>query len=226
MIGARIRSPRTLVRLAGVIGLVAGIVLIARTVETAHLASTWRGVRNDPGAVAVVLALYAAAFALRAWVWTRVLPSLRFGQAQAAIYVSLLGNHVLPLRLGEALRVTSVVRRARTPLADATASTVFLRATDTLAVVGLAAAFAPGLAGRFLGGWASALACAVLAVWVAGLVWLRRLAARRTLAIRLPVLVVALGSTAAWLLESAVLWQAARFAGSTCRSRTPSSSRP
>ena len=213
MIRVRTPSVRTLVRLAGIVGLVAGLALIARTVETAQLASTWRAVTAAPGAVAVVLALYAAAFWLRAWVWVRVLPSLPFGQALAAIHVSLLGNHVLPLRLGEALRVTSVVRRARTPLTEATASTVFLRATDTLAVVGLAAAFAPGLAGRFIGGWAAALAVAAAAIWVGGLVWLRRLAARRTLAIRLPVLAVALGATAAWLLESAVLWQAARFAG-------------
>jgi uncharacterized membrane protein YbhN (UPF0104 family) len=162
----------------------------------------------DPIALVAVLGLYAAAFVVRAWTWTRVLSQLSFGHALAAIHVSLGGNHVLPLRLGEVLRVTSVVRRAGIPVREATASTVVLRGADVLAVVGLAALLAPAFAERLLGGWALALVVAAAAVWLAGLAWLRRRAG-----LRVPVLLVAATATLAWLLESAVVWQAARYAG-------------
>jgi uncharacterized membrane protein YbhN (UPF0104 family) len=210
----RVPAPsRRLLVWAGFLAVLASAVFIATAVDPAQLADTFAAIAADPLAAVAALAVYAGAFALRAAVWTRVLPALSFGQALAAIHVSLLGNHVLPLRLGEALRVTSVVRRARVPLAEATASTLFLRAADTLAVAVLAAALSPAFAERLLGPWAFALAAAAGAAWLAGTVWLRRLAARRRLEIRLSVPLVASGAVAAWVLESAVVWQAARYAG-------------
>jgi uncharacterized membrane protein YbhN (UPF0104 family) len=187
--------------------------VVVRTLDLSQLETTARAVGADPLAALPALALYALAFVVRSVVWTRVLPTLSFGQALAAVHVSLLGNHVLPLRLGEALRVTSVVRRARVPLAEATASTVFLRAADTLAVAALAAALSPAFADRLLGPWALTLVAAVVLAWIGGVAWLRRLAARRRLEIRLAVPLVAAGAVTAWVLESAVVWQAARYAG-------------
>ena len=60
------------------------------------------------------------------------MPDLPFGQAFAAINVSVGANHVLPLRLGEGLRIVSVVRRTSVSLPVATASTVTLRTADML----------------------------------------------------------------------------------------------
>jgi uncharacterized membrane protein YbhN (UPF0104 family) len=197
----------------GLAFLVVSVPLLARFVDGAQLAATAREAVAAPVAVAGALSLYGLAFAVRARLWTRVLPSLSFGHALAAIHVSLLGNHVLPLRLGEALRVSSAVRRARIPLREAIASTVFLRAADTLAVAGLAAALSPAFAARLVGAWGLALLAAAIALWGAGIVWLRRLARARRLEIRVPLALVTGGAVAAWLLESAVLWQAAQFAG-------------
>ena len=85
----------------------------------------------------------------------------RTGQSWAALHVSLLGNHVLPFRLGEALRVTSVLRRTALPTAPVAASAVALRAADLLAVLALAAVAAPAVAGGFgVWGWLLAAAAA------------------------------------------------------------------
>src|SRR5918997_582500 len=72
-------------------------------------------------AAGVWVAAGVGAFALRAAVWRQVLPGLSFGQAWAAIHVSLAANHVLPFRLGEPLRVVSAMRRSDQPL-DAVAA--------------------------------------------------------------------------------------------------------
>src|SRR4029450_3703924 len=98
------------------------------------------------------LVFYPAAFARVSGRWPRVLPGLPYGQSWAALHVSLLGNHVLPFRLGEALRVTSVLRRTSLPAAPVAASAVALRAADLLAVLALAAVAAPA-GGGGVGGW-------------------------------------------------------------------------
>jgi hypothetical protein len=134
---------------------VAGVV-VARAVDTAALSAAWAAVTDRPLKVTAVLTVYAAAFVLRGEAWRRVLPRLALGQSLAALHVALAGNHVLPFRLGEALRVTSVVRRVGIPVAPATASTVTLRAAD----VAGAGAIAVGV-----------LAVAAVAV---GLVWVKR----------------------------------------------------
>ena len=104
--------------------------VLAEAVDTRALQATVEALRARPAGLAVALAAYAAAFVVRAGLWRRVLPGLSFGQALAALHVSLAGNHLLPLRLGEALRVTSVVRRTAIGLPAATASTLTLRAAE------------------------------------------------------------------------------------------------
>lgn len=215
--------------------LAGSLALLVPALDGAVLAAAARRVLADPLALAAVLVAYAAAFALRALLWRRVLPGLGFGQALAALHVSLAGNHVLPLRLGEVLRVTSVVRRTQVPLAAATASTLGLRATDVLAVVGLAALTGSGAAAGLLGSAGWLLAVPAAAVWVAATVWLRRLtgasaptaAATGAAGPRGPGRgsgpagaatgavgpVVLAGAAGAWVLESALVWQAARWAG-------------
>ncbi|MDP9022442.1 MAG: lysylphosphatidylglycerol synthase domain-containing protein, partial [Actinomycetota bacterium] len=128
------RRPRSGGWVAVAVVTAATVVVVARIVDGAALATAARAVVAHPLRLTAVLAAYAAAFVVRAAVWRRVLPQLRFGQALAALHVSLAGNHVLPLRLGEPLRVASVVRRAAVPLRPAAASVVTLRAADLLAV--------------------------------------------------------------------------------------------
>lgn len=181
--------------------------------DSAALASSWEAVKSGPSAVAVVMGVYFTAFALRALLWRNVVPGLTFGHALAAINLAVAGNHILPLRLGEALRVTSVVKRTSLSLKEATASSLTLRAADALALAGLLVVLGPGLALPRLAGAFGVLALTLLAVLIGGLWWMGKLRKLETSALRMPGSFVALGSLAAWLLESVIIWQAAHWAG-------------
>ena len=202
---------RRLRRWLGVLGLLVAAGYLAAVVDPDELGVALAAVADRPAALLGAVVLYAGAFLLRSLAWRRVLPGLSAGQSWAALHVSLLGNHLLPFRLGEALRVTSVLRRTPLPTAPVAASAVALRAADLLAVLALAAVAAPAVAGGFgVSGWL--LAAALLAAGVAAVGWLVALR-RRGAAVRLPGGVVALAASAAWLLEAAVIWAAATAAG-------------
>ena len=194
---------------AGTLLLLVGAVVAARAVDPAVFGETWDAAAGAPLAIAAVTAVYGSAFVLRAWVWTRLVPGLGFGIAWAAVHVALGANHVLPLRLGEVFRVTTAVRRGGVPLDVATSSTLVLRAADVVAVAALAALLGPRLVEDLLGGLAWLPLAAAAAVGVAGFVWLRRTASGGT---RVAAL-AAVGAVAGWVLESAVVWQAAAWAG-------------
>jgi len=196
----------------GVAVLVAALWYLTRVVDPGAVAELARALLADPVGLGGALGCYALAFALRALAWRRTLPGLRLGQSWAALHVSLLGNHVLPLRLGEALRVTSVLRRTALPVRPVLVSAVTLRAADLAAVVLLAVVGVPTLLPRLAGGWAWAGSAVALLVLVAGLLWTVRLG-RGGAAIRVPSAGVGLAVVAAWLLESAVVWEIARAAG-------------
>jgi uncharacterized membrane protein YbhN (UPF0104 family) len=201
------------VRAAGGVAVLAvALWYLSGVVDPGAVAELARALLADPVGLAAALGCYALAFALRALAWRRTLPGLRLGQSWAALHVSLLGNHVLPLRLGEALRVTSVLRRTMLPVRPVLASAVTLRAADLAAVVLLAVLCVPTLLPRLAGRWAWAGSGAVLLVLVAGLLWTARLA-RGGAAVRVPSVPVALAVVVAWLLESAVVWEIARTAG-------------
>ncbi len=197
----------TVRRWLGVLALAVALAYLVTVVDPAELGAALAAVGRRPGALLGALVLYAAAFAVRAWAWRRVLPELPYGQSWAALHVSLLGNHVLPFRLGEVLRVTSVLRRTDLPAGPVTASAVALRAADLLAVLALAAVAVGALPGWGWAAGAALLALAGGAVW-----WLARLR-RRGAAVRLPGPGVALAAAVAWLLEAAVMWAAADAAG-------------
>jgi Lysylphosphatidylglycerol synthase TM region len=160
----------------GALALAASLAYIATAIDLGALADAARAAVADPLGLALALGAYGLAFALRAALWCRALPGLGFGQSLAAIHVSLAGNHLLPLRLGEPLRVVSAVRRAPVPLGAATASAILLRAADVLAVVAIAAVLGPGLAEDLVGGAGVPLAVASAAVLVAA-AWRGRCAA-------------------------------------------------
>jgi uncharacterized membrane protein YbhN (UPF0104 family) len=204
-------SARLARRWLGVIALVVAVVYLARVLDVDELGAALAAVGRGPGALLGAVLLYAGAFALRSWAWRRVLPGLPYGQSWAALHVSLLGNHVLPFRLGEALRVTSVLRRTGLPAQPVAASAVALRVADLLAVLALAVVGAPAVAAQF-GIWGWILAAVLLAAGLAAVLLLVRLK-RRGAAVRVPGGGVALAASVAWLLEAAVMWAAAAAAG-------------
>jgi uncharacterized membrane protein YbhN (UPF0104 family) len=206
------RSLRWARRAVGVLVLLVAVAYLVRVADTGALRAAVHAVAARPLALAGAVLLYALAFAVRSWAWCRVLPGLPYGQSWAALHVSLLGNHVLPFRLGEALRVTSVLRRTDLPAGAVTASAVLLRTADLLAVLGLAAVAAPRLVTGLLGGWAWLAGVALLALGSGALAWLVRLR-RGGAAVRLPGAGVAAAATGAWLAEAAVMWAAAAAAG-------------
>jgi len=202
------RPPHWLVLLATLLT-VPILWLVISTVDTGSLALVWREITTRPLGLLVALTAFGGAFLLRSLAWVRVVPDLSLGQSWAALHVALGGNHLLPLRLGEPLRIVSVVRRAGIDWQRATASTITLRAADivSIAAIGVLAGI-----GAFSAWWAvSVIVVFGVALAAAGLVWLRRLS--KTEDVRLPGL-VALGATAsAWALEAVVVYQVAGWAG-------------
>jgi uncharacterized membrane protein YbhN (UPF0104 family) len=209
----RDRLPRRTVRLVVGLALLGATTLyLIQVTDGSALASTASAVVADPVGLSLALACYATAFLLRAWAWRRALPGLPLGQSWAALHVSLLGNHVLPLRLGEPLRVTSVLRRTPLALRPVVASAVTLRAADLAAVVSLAVVIAPAVAVNLVGQWLWPMGAALVGLTIGGAIWSARL--RRAGETMKPLPIVALGATVlAWALEAAVIWQIARQAG-------------
>lgn len=189
----------------------AAVWVVAGTVDGAALAAAFRNLAGNPAALLAGTALFGTAFLIRAAVWRRMAPGLTLGQAWAGIHVALLGNHLLPFRLGEPLRILSVHRRARLPWGAAVSSTLTLRSADFLALLGLA--WLTGAANLRLFEspavrWAVAVAGAAL---LAGLIWSLRL--RGDGRLRAPDLWTAAGTTAAWAAEAGLVYAAARAAG-------------
>lgn len=205
--------PKSVLTAVGAGALVVSVAYLLWAVDLTAIGDTLAAAIRDPVGIAVALGAYALAFAVRAGLWCRTLPGLPFGQSLAAIHVSLAGNHLLPLRLGEPLRVVSAVRRARVPVASATASTVLLRAADVLAVVAIAAALGPGLADRLVGGAAAPLAAGAALLLVAAAWWLGRLVRRTGGSARGWLVLTVPGAAVAWLLESVLVWSCAGWAG-------------
>ena len=203
------RKARTAV---GVVVLALSVVYLLQVVDGPVLRDTADALLQSPGGLTLALICYAVAFALRSWAWTRALPGLSLGQSWAALHVAVLGNHVLPFRLGEILRVTSVVRRTELRLASVTATTVTMRLADLLSVAVLALVAVPGLASELIGAWAWILAATLAAVAVPVLIWVRRVAAHSG-GVRMPAATIVVTAFVAWALEATLAWQVAKAAG-------------
>lgn len=184
---------------------------VVRTVDSAALGRAFRELIDRPMLTLSGLAAFGSAFLIRALIWRRVLVGLTLGHAWAAVHAALAGNHVLPFRLGEPLRVASVVKRAGIPAAEAAASTITLRAADLLTVVGLAWVLGARSISFFGSAAADGAAAAVGAAGLLGLVWMWKLRGRARL--RRPGLIELAGASAAWAAEAGLVWAAARSAG-------------
>jgi uncharacterized membrane protein YbhN (UPF0104 family) len=189
------------------------LVVVAGAVDGGALASTAGRALTDPLGLTVALGAFFAAFVLRAGAWRAMVPSLAFGHALAAIHVAVGANHVLPLRLGEGLRVVSVVRRAGLSVATATASTLTLRTADMLTCAAMALVGGPHLVAAVLGPWGGLAVAAVGIAGAGGVAWTARLRRTEGSGLRLPGWRVLGASAAAWLLEALLVLVCARWAG-------------
>ena len=197
-----------------VVGTLVGVIaaaIVAASVDGDLLRRAWDNAIDEPGGVVIAGAAFGLAFVLRAVAWTRVARGLTFGQSLAGIHLTLGANHVLPFRLGEPVRVFSVVKRGQVGVDVATASTVTLRSADVMAVLLLGIAVAPRAYLDLVGwiGWLVALA--VFVALAGSWRWLRSMSRRAD--VRLPG-PVALGLTViAWPAEAVLVWQTAHWAG-------------
>ena len=213
-IGRFLRSRyREIVWFIGIVALSVSMVLLVPKIEVGALQETWSAIKGSPLPGVVVLAAFALAFIVRAFIWKRVLPSFSFRYALAAIHVSLLGNHVLPLRLGEVLRVTSAVKRGGLPLSSAMASTVMLRGADLLVIVALALILGQSLFADLIGWWRWVLLGFSVLATAGGVLWLAKIVRRQQLRLWFTGGVVAAGALFAWVLEAGIIYQTAVWAG-------------
>lgn len=190
--------------------LVAGLVIV-RTVDSLALVAAVRELAARPLLTAGGVAAFGSAFLIRALVWKRILPGLTLSHAWAAIHAALLGNHLLPFRLGEPLRVVSVVKRARLPAPEVASSTVTLRAADLLTVVALAWFTGAGNLAFLSSPLAGGVVALVSVAGFLGLVWILKLRAGGR--IRRPGMIELAGTLVAWISESGLVWIVGRSAG-------------
>ena len=205
----RLAAPRTIV---GLVVTVAALWWLVDVVQAAPLGQVAGAVAGSPWAMIGALMAYAVAFGIRALAWTRVQPGLGRGQAWAGIHVSLLGNHVLPLRLGEILRVTSVLRRTALAPRAVIAGVVVLRLGDLVALILVAAVATPVVLTSIVGVGGSIVIAMLLCAALAGAWWWSQRVSADAAA-KTPDALVVGATVGAWLLEAMVLLAVATSAG-------------
>ncbi len=196
----------------GVASTALAVGLIARGVDGEALADAYHAARDRPGPVALAVLALASAFVVRAWAWHRVLPGLSLAHSLAGIHLAYGANHLLPLRLGEPLRILSVVRRAGIGVGPATASTVTLRVADLITLAAIGAAAGGAVLWSLAGPWFAVALALAAAAGGAAWWWLRR-AAHGGAEVRLPTATVLTATVSAWLLEAVLVMEGARLVG-------------
>ena len=208
---SRINDPKVIASFSIISFVVAGII-IWQLLDYSAFKSALQQAGDKPAEVVIALSAFLIAFILRAVAWKKVLPSITLGHSLASIHLSLGANHVLPLRLGEPLRVLSITKRGSTSLDAATASTLTLRSADILTLITIGVVIAPSAFSDILGWFGWAIVGLVLAIAIASWRWLKGIVQRND-AVTLPG-PTAIGLTSvAWLLESVLVWQSAHWAG-------------
>ncbi|MCX6020247.1 MAG: hypothetical protein NTZ05_00665 [Chloroflexi bacterium] len=108
--------------------------LLLRFGDGPRLLATAAGIWERPALLAVFLTTYAAAFAVRAWVWRLLTPGgPGLIRLLGILHVALLANHVFPTKAGELIRMGLLTRRG-VPLGTAASSTALARLLDFLAL--------------------------------------------------------------------------------------------
>ncbi|WP_274363671.1 lysylphosphatidylglycerol synthase domain-containing protein [Paenibacillus thermotolerans] len=194
----------------------------------------WKALADAPLWLALMTAAYSAAFFCRAAAWRLYLPEAErptLALCWHGLIYSLLLNHVLPVKAGDAARV-GVLWRHGTPAALALHSVAAARALDMAALTALAAAGAPLLLGAddWAGPVYAAAGLAAAAAAAGALPLARRLpwrAVRRHADIAANALrgvrgvSIAALTLAGWLLEAAVVFAVAAAAAAHGELRLP-----
>jgi uncharacterized membrane protein YbhN (UPF0104 family) len=188
------------------------LVVVLNAVDLKALRMSFDEAFSHPLELSLALCAFALAFIFRAVAWQRVVPSLPFKQSLAGIHMALGANHVLPFRIGEAARITSVARRTDLPLEILSASTLALRTGDFLALAALGLLVAPGAFASLIGpiGWL--VFGIVVLVAAASWRWLFKLVGLDD-RIRLPDSLAIVLSVSAWICEAVLVIFTARWAG-------------
>jgi uncharacterized protein (TIRG00374 family) len=154
-------TPRSLVGLASTLLFLALAFRAAPVDQVSQALSTADYVWLVPGVLAQFVALLA-----RSRRWQVLLQGkVSFAEAFWAQSIGFLGNNVLPLRAGEAMRVLAVNRRTGVPLALVASTVVLERAVDVASVLALLACVLPFVSvPPLIGVAATALAATLLAV--------------------------------------------------------------
>jgi uncharacterized membrane protein YbhN (UPF0104 family) len=206
------RVPLAVAGLIGATAFAAAVGILAALVDNGAFRSGLGEASRDPAGLLLITGALLGAFAMRAKAWCRLLPELGFWHSLAAVHLALGANHVLPFRLGEPMRIASVVRRTPTMLGAATSTTVLLRAADIVTLVVMGVLAGPELIPDQVGTWAVVAVIVIGGLGVAAAVSVdkQRRAnepARRKL--RLPDASTFVLVVAAWLAEAIVVWRAA-----------------
>lgn len=208
---SKINDPKIIAGFSIISFLVAGIIIF-QLLDYAAFKDALQQAGEKPAEVVIAICAFLIAFILRAIAWKKVLPSMTLGQSLAGIHLSLGANHVLPLRLGEPLRVLSITKRSDISLDAATASTLTLRSADILSLIVIGVIIAPSAFSDILGWFGWLVIGLVLTIAIASWKWLKGIVKRND-AVTLPG-PTAIGLTAiAWILESVLVWQSAHWAG-------------
>lgn len=122
-----------------VLGVVVSAFFMYVAVRGAHLGQTVDALRATNYAMLVpALALLGLAFFIRAVRWRSLFAPGRkppLPDVVAAQFVGYLANAILPVRAGEAAAIVTLNKRARTPIAEGTATVFVQRAEDVLSLV-------------------------------------------------------------------------------------------
>ncbi len=206
-----LKNPAVVFSLA-ILSLGIASVIVIRLLDVSAFKDTVQKAADEPVQLFLVMAAFTLAFLFRAVAWKRVLPEVSFGQSLAGIHLSVGANHVLPFRLGEPARIVSVIKRTKTSLDAATASTLTLRSADVLSMILIGIVVAPAAFSDLLGwvGWA--LTGIVVFVCICSFRWLKKIV-QVNQSVNLPGPVAIVLTASAWLLESVLVWQCAHWAG-------------
>lgn len=142
--GRRLLSSRTFVIVAG-LGVSALFMYVA--VRDAHPEETLNTIRaTNIGLLVPALAVLALAFFIRCVRWQSLFlhgTRPRLAPVVGAQFIGYVANAILPVRAGDAAAIVSLNRRAKTPLAEGTATMFVARAEDVLSLVFLLFVFLP-----------------------------------------------------------------------------------
>ena len=215
----------------GIVVSAAVLLLVWRLADWSQIGSAVRVLGSRPELVAVFVAGYTLAFALRAVAWRQLVSSGGVFSLFSILQAALLANHLLPFKLGEAARPLLAARQGM-PAAEAAASSAVARLLDFAALVAIAALGVVLLAPDGRAAWLQSLALPTVIVVgvVAGLLLLRHGSFQHRLPtpLRAGVAVLqghlarmSLGSIAraalwtlpSWALEAVVLMVAAQALG-------------